>query len=271
MHIHSTKECDQCKLYKFKPFRFLGFGIYVVQNCSRWVECWFSRCNALCTPVIVMFQSRSVNIFQCNHMHTSCSCLWLWGLVRWNIGCVCPGASACSVAYSIEPLVLERTLLLLYRASFWSCRFCLSGQAAVTRCLFCLFPYYLSSPLVQYLPLFVGENIVRGEKDSIRNLLEIFDGLLEYLTEQLSEEEEIPNGGEHFSFLLFLRWGFFMCALVYHPAWAHWFWVSGIVLGCLLPCWGTLYFIHKLIHMHELDITGFGSSTSGDYRRLFGY
>ncbi|NWI90665.1 CEP95 protein, partial [Pitta sordida] len=28
-----------------------------------------------------------------------------------------------------------------------------------------------------------GENIVRGEKESIRNLLEIFDGLLEYLTE----------------------------------------------------------------------------------------
>ncbi|KAB5584466.1 hypothetical protein PHYPO_G00107840 [Pangasianodon hypophthalmus] len=39
-----------------------------------------------------------------------------------------------------------------------------------------------------------GENIVRGDKDSIRNLLEIFDGLLEYLTEQLSEEEELPNG-----------------------------------------------------------------------------
>ncbi|XP_066522439.1 centrosomal protein of 95 kDa-like isoform X2 [Hoplias malabaricus] len=45
-----------------------------------------------------------------------------------------------------------------------------------------------------------GENIVRGDKDSIRNLLEIFDGLLEYLTEQLSEEEEeeeedLQNGG----------------------------------------------------------------------------
>ncbi|KAF7711241.1 centrosomal protein of 95 kDa-like isoform X2 [Silurus meridionalis] len=39
-----------------------------------------------------------------------------------------------------------------------------------------------------------GENIVKGDKDSIRNLLEIFDGLLEYLTEQLSEEEELPNG-----------------------------------------------------------------------------
>ncbi|TSK62594.1 Centrosomal protein of 95 kDa [Bagarius yarrelli] len=38
-----------------------------------------------------------------------------------------------------------------------------------------------------------GENIVRGDKDSIRNLLEIFDGLLDYLTEQLSEEEELPN------------------------------------------------------------------------------
>ncbi|XP_042310775.1 centrosomal protein of 95 kDa [Sceloporus undulatus] len=32
-----------------------------------------------------------------------------------------------------------------------------------------------------------GENIVKGEKESIRNLLEIFDGLLEYLTEEISE------------------------------------------------------------------------------------
>ncbi|KAK1798901.1 hypothetical protein P4O66_007178, partial [Electrophorus voltai] len=29
-----------------------------------------------------------------------------------------------------------------------------------------------------------GENVVRGDKDSIRNLLEIFDGLLEYLSEE---------------------------------------------------------------------------------------
>ncbi|KAJ8264111.1 hypothetical protein GJAV_G00145310 [Gymnothorax javanicus] len=34
-----------------------------------------------------------------------------------------------------------------------------------------------------------GENIVRGDKESIKNLLEIFDGLLEYLTEQIYEEE----------------------------------------------------------------------------------
>ncbi|XP_069728851.1 centrosomal protein of 95 kDa isoform X3 [Phaenicophaeus curvirostris] len=32
-----------------------------------------------------------------------------------------------------------------------------------------------------------GENIVKGERESIRNLLEIFDGLLEYLTEEVSE------------------------------------------------------------------------------------
>ncbi|XP_075760029.1 centrosomal protein of 95 kDa isoform X2 [Pelodiscus sinensis] len=32
-----------------------------------------------------------------------------------------------------------------------------------------------------------GENIVKGERESIRNLLEIFDGLLEYLTEEISE------------------------------------------------------------------------------------
>ncbi|MBN3299116.1 CEP95 protein, partial [Amia calva] len=34
-----------------------------------------------------------------------------------------------------------------------------------------------------------GENVVRGDKESVRNLLEIFDGLLEYLTEQTSEED----------------------------------------------------------------------------------
>nr|XP_015211673.1 PREDICTED: centrosomal protein of 95 kDa isoform X1 [Lepisosteus oculatus] len=38
-----------------------------------------------------------------------------------------------------------------------------------------------------------GENIVRGDKESIRNLLEIFDGLLEYLTEQISDDES-QNG-----------------------------------------------------------------------------
>ncbi|KAM3921295.1 centrosomal protein of 95 kDa isoform 2-T2 [Leptodactylus fuscus] len=32
-----------------------------------------------------------------------------------------------------------------------------------------------------------GENVVRGDGETIRNLLEIFDGLLEYLTEQISE------------------------------------------------------------------------------------
>ncbi|MGH0186053.1 UNVERIFIED_CONTAM: hypothetical protein FKN15_024770 [Acipenser sinensis] len=32
-----------------------------------------------------------------------------------------------------------------------------------------------------------GENIVRGNKESIKNLLDIFEGLLEYLTEEISE------------------------------------------------------------------------------------
>ncbi|NXE75116.1 CEP95 protein, partial [Cochlearius cochlearius] len=39
-----------------------------------------------------------------------------------------------------------------------------------------------------------GENIVKGERESIRNLLEIFDGLLEYLTEEVSESSQ--NGDE---------------------------------------------------------------------------
>ncbi|KAM9639755.1 centrosomal protein of 95 kDa isoform 3-T3 [Morphnus guianensis] len=40
-----------------------------------------------------------------------------------------------------------------------------------------------------------GENIVKGERESIRNLLEIFDGLLEYLTEEASESP-FQNGDE---------------------------------------------------------------------------
>ncbi|XP_056266144.1 centrosomal protein of 95 kDa-like isoform X2 [Pseudoliparis swirei] len=42
-----------------------------------------------------------------------------------------------------------------------------------------------------------GENVVRGDKESITNLLEIFDGLLEYLKEEISEEsqnEELNDG-----------------------------------------------------------------------------
>lgn len=35
-----------------------------------------------------------------------------------------------------------------------------------------------------------GENVVRGHKESIQNLMEIFDGLLEYLNEEISEESQ---------------------------------------------------------------------------------
>ncbi|XP_070083143.1 centrosomal protein of 95 kDa isoform X3 [Equus caballus] len=38
-----------------------------------------------------------------------------------------------------------------------------------------------------------GENIVKGDKESIKNLLEIFDGLLDYLTEHLSETSHEKN------------------------------------------------------------------------------
>lgn len=37
---------------------------------------------------------------------------------------------------------------------------------------------------------------MKGEKESIRNLLEIFDGLLEYLTEESSENTS-QNGGKY--------------------------------------------------------------------------
>jgi len=40
---------------------------------------------------------------------------------------------------------------------------------------------------------------VKGERESIRNLLEIFDGLLEYLTEEGSESSS-QNGGEKTDF-----------------------------------------------------------------------
>ncbi|XP_013879113.1 centrosomal protein of 95 kDa isoform X2 [Austrofundulus limnaeus] len=35
-----------------------------------------------------------------------------------------------------------------------------------------------------------GENVVSGDKESIKNLLEIFDGLLEYLNEEINEESQ---------------------------------------------------------------------------------
>ncbi|CAG06105.1 unnamed protein product [Tetraodon nigroviridis] len=42
-----------------------------------------------------------------------------------------------------------------------------------------------------------GENVIRGDKDSIKNLLEIFDGLLEYLKEEIidgsNNEEAFDN------------------------------------------------------------------------------
>lgn len=40
---------------------------------------------------------------------------------------------------------------------------------------------------------FEGENVVRGHRESVKNLLEIFEGLLEYLMEEMSEESQ--NGG----------------------------------------------------------------------------
>ncbi|XP_051014874.1 centrosomal protein of 95 kDa [Acomys russatus] len=43
-----------------------------------------------------------------------------------------------------------------------------------------------------------GENIVRGDKESIKNLLEIFDGLLEYLTEHISETSHSKGETEQY-------------------------------------------------------------------------
>lgn len=49
--------------------------------------------------------------------------------------------------------------------------------------------------------VFAGENVVRGDKESIKNLLEIFDGLLEYLKEEISEESQ--NGSMQINLSLF--------------------------------------------------------------------
>lgn len=49
--------------------------------------------------------------------------------------------------------------------------------------------------------VFSGENVVRGDKESIKNLLEIFDGLLEYLKEEISEESQ--NSGREIHLSLF--------------------------------------------------------------------
>ncbi|XP_063655248.1 centrosomal protein of 95 kDa isoform X9 [Pan troglodytes] len=43
-----------------------------------------------------------------------------------------------------------------------------------------------------------GENIVKGDKESIKNLLEIFDGLLEYLTERISETSHEKSETEQY-------------------------------------------------------------------------
>ncbi|XP_047613727.1 centrosomal protein of 95 kDa isoform X1 [Phacochoerus africanus] len=43
-----------------------------------------------------------------------------------------------------------------------------------------------------------GENIVKGDKESIKNLLEIFDGLLEYLTEHSETSHEKSETGQSF-------------------------------------------------------------------------
>ncbi|XP_045381791.1 centrosomal protein of 95 kDa [Lemur catta] len=43
-----------------------------------------------------------------------------------------------------------------------------------------------------------GENIVKGDKESIKNLLEIFDGLLEYLTEHISETSHEKSETEQY-------------------------------------------------------------------------
>lgn len=59
----------------------------------------------------------------------------------------------------------------------------------------------IQSPFFLKMTVFTGENVVRGDKESVKNLLEIFDGLLEYLKEEISEESQ--NGGRQICLSLF--------------------------------------------------------------------
>lgn len=74
--------------------------------------------------------------------------------------------------------------------------------------------------------VFAGENVVRGDKESINNLLEIFDGLLEYLKEEISEESQ--NGGRQINVSLFshqlYRYAFYIIGYL----WRYRFWTGGL-------------------------------------------
>uniref|UniRef100_A0AAX7VY92 DUF5745 domain-containing protein n=1 Tax=Astatotilapia calliptera TaxID=8154 RepID=A0AAX7VY92_ASTCA len=56
-----------------------------------------------------------------------------------------------------------------------------------------------------------GENVVRGDKESVKNLLEIFDGLLEYLNEEINDGS--PNSGRKMKLLLSLIFSSFAFTL----------------------------------------------------------
>lgn len=57
------------------------------------------------------------------------------------------------------------------------------------------------------MSLFSGENVVRGDKESVKNLLEIFDGLLEYLNEEINDGS--PNSGRKMKLLLITTFALF--------------------------------------------------------------
>lgn len=49
-----------------------------------------------------------------------------------------------------------------------------------------------------------GENVIRGDKDSIKNLLEIFDGLFDYLKEEIIEGSDNGRRGSSVTLTLTL-------------------------------------------------------------------
>uniref|UniRef100_A0A7N5JMQ2 Centrosomal protein 95 n=1 Tax=Ailuropoda melanoleuca TaxID=9646 RepID=A0A7N5JMQ2_AILME len=66
-----------------------------------------------------------------------------------------------------------------------------------------------------------GENIVKGDKESIKNLLEIFDGLLEYLTEHISETSHEKSKFKNRNLIWFVFYILSLSLFFFFPAFLH--------------------------------------------------
>uniref|UniRef100_A0A2K5E2Q3 Centrosomal protein 95 n=1 Tax=Aotus nancymaae TaxID=37293 RepID=A0A2K5E2Q3_AOTNA len=66
-----------------------------------------------------------------------------------------------------------------------------------------------------------GENIVKGDKESIKNLLEIFDGLLEYLTEHVSETSHEKSKFKNGNLVWFTFYGVSLLPFIFLHIFIH--------------------------------------------------